>query len=1253
MRGPRSRARGRRAARLTAAAVGAGLGLLVWSVPSWALIARGHVLATRFEGAGEHALVAPGGVAVDEATGEVFVADRSAPHEQVERFRPNGAGGYEFVSAFDVKSPAEIAVDNSRSGADPSRGDVYVVGAGEEGAVGEGHDVLYKYSPESDSVLYRKTVFHGKGGEELELEDIDGVAVDADGTVWVDWGEEGVVSGLSDAESNRWQPSQTRELALEEKVVCRASPGFAVAPNDEFFYVAHERESPVEECSEEEAAPATVARFTDDGELVDASLTNGEVSGVAVDPVSGEAYADDVASVAAFSSSGAFVQRFGTGELNGGGAVAVDHSRELVYALEPGVGRVAVFGSEAAGRPVIDGVHAESLSSGSERVVAEIDPKGATTSYYLQYGTANCATEEAACTDEPLPPGTVVGSGFGDQAAVEELTGLQANSTYHYRVLAENQYGSVASAQSADTFFTTLPSARGTLADDREWELVSPSEPHGATAEPISREGALIQASSAGDGLAWTASAPVGGAPVGNRRPEPAQVLSTRIPGVGWSSQDLTTPHDKGEGVTPGAATEYRFFSSDLGFSMLEPQVPNERVENPPLAPGATEKTIYQRNDGDGEFTPLVTPADDTAGTAFGGKLEFAGATPDLSHAVFASEVPLLEGAGQRGLYEWRAGSQLKLVSVLPGGTPASEPALGDEGRDVRGAISSDGSRVFWTNGASDEGPLFMTDTTTGQTFQLNAAQGVREAGEEEIEERLDEVRFEGASSDGERVFFTDTWPLTGESNLEPLAQEEEVSEPPAGGHSLGRPADLYEYDVGTGRLVDLTPGRVGERADVLGTIAGISEDGAHVYFVANGVLAPGAAPGDCPRTKPLLRHPEDQCNLYVSEFDPEDPEQRQVTLIARLSDEDAPDWGGGNSPLPGDLGGLTAQVSSNGRYLAFMSERELTGYGNVDANPQADGAHDEEVFLYDNENGRLVCASCNPSGEPPHGVFDTEEAGEGVGLVVDRPETWSGHWLAGSVPGWTLFELTNPTAEHQSRYLSNSGRLFFNSADPLLPQVSARERQETIAGQASSVGVENVYEFEPEGEGTCQTGPGCVALVSSGTSDQESAFLDASESGDDAFFLTAAQLVPEDTEDNPAIYDARVCNTGESEPCLPPKPPPQAVCSGEGCRPAFSGQQPPAPPATSTLTEPASNPGHSVLSTSTKATPKAKPPTRAQLLAKALKACAKIRQKHTRIRCQARARKKYGKPARKHGSSRKRSERTPNKRSARARAKR
>ena len=118
--------------------------------------------------------------------------------------------------------------------------------------------------------------------------------------------------------------------------------------------------------------------------------------------------------------------------------------------------------------------------------------------------------------------------------------------------------------------------------------------------------------------------------------------------------------------------------------------------------------------------------------------------------------------------------------------------------------------------------------------------------------------------------------------------------------------------------------------------------------------------------------------------------------LIARLSSEDSPDWGrfAGNEI---SLKDKTSRVSPNGEYVAFMSNQSLTGYNNSDANS---GAADEEVFLYHHGSG-ITCVSCNPSGAQPEGVLDTEESGEGLGLVVDRPSTWStafvgvDHWLA------------------------------------------------------------------------------------------------------------------------------------------------------------------------------------------------------------------------------------------------------------------
>jgi DNA-binding beta-propeller fold protein YncE len=1198
-----------------------------------ALLGRGFVFGGSFEGAGAQGFAGVDGVAVDDASGAVYVVD--AGHERVEWFTPS-TGGYEFAGEVKVPSPGAIAIDNSASAADPSRGDVYVVGAEEKGEEAEERDYLYKFTANGEKI-FKKSIFKAKDdGEEVEteLEDISGVAVDAQGRLWAYWEEEGLVSGFSDAEHNQLIPSLSKELPLESLYECRAGPEFAVSADAEYLYAGHERENALEECpfeelALEEAGQTLVAKVTQAGQVLAKGLDNQDTTGVAVDQESGEVFADNADGIAAFDGEGALIERFGEGQLQGGGAIAVDDRDDTVFVAESQHSRIAIFTGETAGAPRIDSVQAEHVAANSERLSARIDPHGADTHYYFLYGQGDCASEPSACTQLPSPAADA-GDGYGDRLLNVQVERLQSNTTYSYTVVAENSYGTVRSAHGQQTFFTTLPSSEGTLADSREWELVSPAEKHGAAVEPISREGALIQASSGGDALAWTASSPVSGeAAQGNRTPEPVEVLSRRG-GEGWSSEDIGTPHDRGEGINTGEASEYRYFTPDLAFALVQPQVPSEPIEDPPLAETAREKTLYRRNDQSQRFEPLVSAEDDTTGVAFGGRLEFEGATPSLEHVLFGSEVGLLAGAGEAGLYEWTAGAPaLSLVSRLPqdeGGGPASEPELGFAGRDVRGAISQDGSRVFWTNGR-EEGPLYMRNTASGETIQVNAAHGSDEPSEEEREEGVDEVYFQGASGEGERVFFTDTWPLTGESALEPVAREEVIEEPPAGTRSTGRAADLYEYDAQTGKLTDLTVDQhIGEPADALGTIPGISENGEYVYFVANGVLAPGAGPGDCPRTKPLLPHPEDLCNLYLSKPIAGGSEGRETVLVARLSAQDAGDWSGANSPLPGDLGGLTSQVSANGRYLAFMSDQPLTGYDNQDVNPLAAGDRDEEVYLYDAATEKLVCASCNPDGQPPTGVYDAHEAGEGLGLVVDRPETWTGDWLAGSLPGWTLFELNNPRAQHQSRYLSNSGRLFFNSADPLLPQVTARTRSETVNGSATTVGVENVYQYEPAGEGSCASQPGCVSLISSGTSEHESAFLDASETGNDAFFLTSAQLVAQDSDDSPDIYDARVCGTTESEPCLLGATPPAPACaSGEACRPAQTPQTNYEPPPTAGYSGPGNQPDQQVNASKTTAPPELpKPLTSRQKLTRALRSCRKLKRHKRRVACERSARRRY-----------------------------
>jgi hypothetical protein len=791
--------------------------------------------------------------------------------------------------------------------------------------------------------------------------------------------------------------------------------------------------------------------------------------------------------------------------------------------------------AQAAAPPTIEEEYVTNVAAGSATLRARINPHGIETTYRFEYGPT--AGYGSSTTEQDA------GAGEGSEAVLGHPQDLLPGTVYHYRMVATNGEGV---AEGLDQTFTTQAAGAALeLLDGRQWEVVSPQDKHGGGIVPTPFEGGLIQAAEDGNGITYLASSPIDGDPEGNRGPENSQTLALRVPG-GWSNRTIDTPHNDIQGWAVGHGSEYRMFSSNLSLAAVEPRGWT------PLAPEVTERTQYVRDSTaceagpTGCFTPLVTSADTAPGAKWGGEHiavqgdeQFLTASSDLSHVLIKAEEPLTSGAPKEAVYEW-AGGQLQLVTILPQGEGGG--AVNGEVSPRGNAISSDGSRVVWT---STLGVMYLRDTVRGETIKLSppAATG---------------VEFQSASPDGSRVLFT--------------AED-------------GAGSTLYECDIvemAGGLACDLSEVADGE---VQGRVLGNSEDESTVYFAAEGALAGGATPTTCNLSA------QETCNLYVA--------QRTVggwsiAFIAVVNSSyeqgDAYDWGPGTN-----MALQVSRVSANGRFLAFMSNRSLTGYDNRDA---VSGEPDEEVYTYEAATRELTCVSCNPTGARPAGTF--HPGGPGPPLW-DRAGVWSNRWVAANVPTWENIDLT--TAIYQPRFLSDSGRVFFDSDDALVAQ--------------DTNGTEDVYEHEPDGVGSCAKAGGCVQLVSSGASGEESVFLDASASGDDAFFITSARLVSQDQDTAVDVYDAHVCSA--SVPCVQSAVTPPPCSSGDSCE-AAPTPQPSIFGAPSSATF--SGAGN-VSAPAVKPTSKRVVLTRTQKLARALKACGR-QPKRKRAACRKHAHSKY-----------------------------
>jgi DNA-binding beta-propeller fold protein YncE len=737
--------------------------------------------------------------------------------------------------------------------------------------------------------------------------------------------------------------------------------------------------------------------------------------------------------------------------------------------------------------PAIKEEAASQVSATTARISGLINPNDQETSFVFEYVAEAQFSEseyEEAISVPASPEG--VGSGTAFVPVSRQLTGLTPGTTYHFRIVATNSEGT---NEGEDKKFSTLVQVPPVLPDGRAYEMVTPPQKIGEPFPPEPTEylgGSCHEPDGCLPGviavLAPMQSAPDGEAVAYAGQPFSAglasgtnEYLGKRTAG-GWETKGLSSPLFESNELEG-----FKALSTDLSRGVLY-QIQPALTPEAPTREGKSFANLYYWQEG--ALRPLVTEEPPQRDPGFQSsnrfRIFYSGANAGaplhsaFSHILFAAN------------------------DALTGETPFAPPAPGVEASFCE--VGESCNLYEW-----DEGQLRLVNVLPGS--ELTAPDAVIGSRASNIEPPdVDHA----ISNDGSRIFWSD-----GSGQLYVRINGEETKKIEDPGRFLTASPDGSKVLLGDGCLysveeeeceADLTEDEGGFEG-----ILGASEDLSRVYFIDTKILTEEENANE-------EKAGEGEFNLYAWH-------QGTTSFIGTLLEADdnvkpAPPPGYGDWKASPSV--RTAQVSADGRFLAFMSKARLTGYDNAvsgggECRPK-EAAACYEVFEYDATSAKLACPSCNPSGQRPLG---------GANLSLFRGE------------GGPIAPLPPP----HDLTTDGQGRLFFESMDTLAP--------------ADSNGrVQDVYEWEPDGVGGpqgCHRSTGCVFLISSGHSPNDSMFLGSTPSGDDAFFLTGQQLLPRDKDGKLDLYDARV-GGGFPEGETPP-------CDGEGC-PGPITSPPPQPSA-------------------------------------------------------------------------------------------
>ena len=165
-----------------------------------------------------------------------------------------------------------------------------------------------------------------------------------------------------------------------------------------------------------------------------------------------------------YNPSGEQISQFGAGQVigipggfGGGNALAIGESAETLYSAGPTVSdtdnAVQAFPLPKPG-PLPEAERAEEILPTTATLKASLNPEGHETTYRFEYDTAPYEGEEEQGTKIPIPDATLPGSEYEEEEVQAELEGLIPSTTYHFRLVATNSQGTV---YGEDATFTTLP----------------------------------------------------------------------------------------------------------------------------------------------------------------------------------------------------------------------------------------------------------------------------------------------------------------------------------------------------------------------------------------------------------------------------------------------------------------------------------------------------------------------------------------------------------------------------------------------------------------------------------------------------------------------------------------------------------------------------------------------------------------------------------------------------------------------------